>query len=152
MHPRCLSGRRVCCLKVTEPLSCCGGRLCASPCTVFQQVPVLVLWSHAFSMCSLQTSVLFVSMRVEISLFSSGMPGCCGVSLLVQSLCLTLLRMSCGRSLSVLRILPTGTCFFPALYSTLANVSLASCMSVGGCSAAKASSVSCVNLSQSAFL
>ena len=31
------------------------------------------LWSHGFSMCSLQISVLFVSMRVEISLFSSGM-------------------------------------------------------------------------------
>ena len=30
------------------------------------------LWSHGFSMCSLQISVLFVSMRVEISLFSSG--------------------------------------------------------------------------------
>ena len=33
------------------------------------------LWSHGFSMCSLQISVLFVSMRVEISLFSSGMLG-----------------------------------------------------------------------------
>ena len=65
------------------------------------------LWSHGFSMCSLQISVLFVSMRVEISLFSSGMLGCCGVFLLVQFLCLILLRMSCGRSLSVLRILPT---------------------------------------------
>ena len=32
------------------------------------------------------------------------------------------------------------------------NVLFASCMSVGGCSAEKASSVSCVNLSQSAFL
>ena len=99
------------------------------------------LWSHGFSMCSLQ-----------ISLFSSGMLGCCGVFLLVQFLCLILLRMSCGRSLSVLRILPTGMCFFPALYSMLVNVLFASCMSVGGCSAAKASSVSCVNLSQSAFL
>ena len=39
---------------------------------------MFVLWSHAFSMCSLQISVLFVSMRVEISLFSSGMLGCCG--------------------------------------------------------------------------
>ena len=37
-----------------------------------------------------------------------------GVFLLVQFLCLILLRMSCGRSLSVLRILPTGMCFFPA--------------------------------------
>ena len=70
------------------------------------------LWSHGFSMCSLQISVLFVLMRVEISLFSSGMLGCCGVFLLVQFL--ILLRMSCGRSLSVLRILPTGMCFFPA--------------------------------------
>ena len=113
---------------------------------------MFVLWSHAFSMCSLQISVLFVSMRVDISLFSSGMLGCCGVFLLVQFLCLILLRMSCGRSLSVLRILPTGMCFFPALYSMLVNVLFASCMSVGGCSAEKASSVSCVNLSQSAFL
>ena len=32
----------------------------------------------------------------------------------------------------------------------LVNVLFASCMSVGGCSAEKASSVSCVNLSQSA--
>ena len=110
------------------------------------------LWSHGFSMCSLQISVLFVSMRVEISLFSSGMLGCCGVFLLVQFLCLILLRRSCGRSLSVLRILPTGMYVFPALYSMLVNVLFASCMSVGGCSAAKASSVSCVNLSQSAFL
>ena len=42
------------------------------------------LWSHGFSMCSLQISVLFVLMRVEISLFSSGMLGCCGVFLLVH--------------------------------------------------------------------
>ena len=34
----------------------------------------------------------------------------------------------------------------------LVNVLFASCMSVGGCSAEKAYSVSCVNLSQSAFL
>ena len=54
---------------------------------------MFVLWSHAFSMCSLQISVLFVSMRVEISLFSSGMLGCCGVFLLVQFLCLILLRI-----------------------------------------------------------
>ena len=67
------------------------------------------LWSHGFSMCSLQISVLFVLMRLEISLFSSGILGCCGVFLLVQFLCLILLRMSCGRSLSVLRM-----CFFPA--------------------------------------
>ena len=72
------------------------------------------LWSHGFSMCSLQISVLFVLMRLEISLFSSGILGCCGVFLLVQFLCLILLRMSCGRNLSVLRILPTGMCFFPA--------------------------------------
>ena len=66
-------------------------------------------------MCSLQISVLFVLMRVEISLFSSGMLGCCGVFLLVQFLCLILLRMSCGRSLSVLRILPTGMMFLSCL-------------------------------------
>ena len=52
----------------------------------------------------------------------------------------------------MLRILPTGMCFFPAWYSMLVNVLFASCMSVGGCSAEEASSVSCVNLSQSAFL
>ena len=34
----------------------------------------------------------------------------------------------------------------------LVNVLFASCMSVGGCSAVKASSVSCVNLSHSTFL
>ena len=33
------------------------------------------LWSHGFSMCSLQISVLFVLMRLEISLFSSGILG-----------------------------------------------------------------------------
>ena len=75
---------------------------------------VFLLGSHGFSMCSLQISVLFVLMRVEISLFSSGMLGCCGVFLLVQFLCVILLRMACGRSLSVLRILPTGIYVFPA--------------------------------------
>ena len=75
---------------------------------------MFLLWSHGFSMCSLQISVLFGLMRVEISLFSSGMLGSCGVFLLVQFLCAILLRMACGRSLSVLRILPTGMCFFPA--------------------------------------
>ena len=40
---------------------------------------MFLLWSHGFSMCSLQISVLFVLMRVESSLFSSGMLGCCGV-------------------------------------------------------------------------
>ena len=52
----------------------------------------------------------------------------------------------------MLRILPTGMCLFPVWYSMLVNVLFASSMSVGGYSAAKASSVSCVNLSQSAFL
>ena len=75
---------------------------------------MFLLWSHGFSMCSLQISVLLVFMRVEISLFSSGMLGCCGVFLFVQFLCVILLRMFCGRSLSVLRILPTGMYFFPA--------------------------------------
>ena len=69
---------------------------------------MFLLWSHGFSMCSLQISVLFVLMRVEISLFSSGILGSCGVFLLVKFLCAILLRMGCGRSLSVLRILPTG--------------------------------------------
>ena len=39
---------------------------------------MFLLWSHGFSMCSLQISVLFVLMRVEISLFSSGILGFCG--------------------------------------------------------------------------
>ena len=65
-------------------------------------------------MCSFQISVLFVLMRVEISLFNSGILGSCGVFLLVKFLCAILLRMGCGRSLSVLRILPTGMCFLPA--------------------------------------
>ena len=34
--------------------------------------------------------------------------------LLVKFMCAILLRMGCGRSLSVLRILPTGMCFLPA--------------------------------------
>ena len=102
------------------------------------------LWSHVFSMCSFQISVLFVFMRVEI-LFNSGIVGSCGVFLLVVFLCAILWRMGLGRSLSVLRILP-------AWYSMLVNVLFASCMSVGGCGAVKTSSVSCVNLSQFAFL
>ena len=75
---------------------------------------MFLLWSHGFSMCSLRISVLFVLMRVDISLFSSGKLGSCGVFLLVHFLCVILLRMACGRSLSVLRILPTGMYFFPA--------------------------------------
>ena len=71
------------------------------------------LWSHGFSMCSLQISVLFVLMRLEISLFSSGILGCCGV--FCWSSFSVLFCCECrGRSLSVLRILPTGMCFFPA--------------------------------------
>ena len=98
-------------LNVMELLSCCGGRLCARQCIVFQ-VLVFLLWYHGFSMCSFQISVLFVLMRVDISLFNSGILGSCGVFLLVKFLCAILLRM--GRNLSVLRILPTGMCFFPA--------------------------------------
>ena len=75
---------------------------------------MFLLCSHGFSMCSLQISVLFVLMRVEISLFSSGILGSCGVFFLVRFLCAILLRMGGGRSLSVLRILPTGMCFLPA--------------------------------------
>ena len=75
---------------------------------------MFLLCSHGFSMCSLQISVLFVLMRVEISLFSFGMLGSCGVFFLAQFLCVDLLRMACGRSLSVLRILPTGMYFSPA--------------------------------------
>ena len=65
-------------------------------------------------MCSFQISVLFVLMRVEISLFNSGILGSCGLFLLVNFLCAILLRMSRGRSLPVLRILHTGMCFLPA--------------------------------------
>ena len=42
------------------------------------------LWSHGFSMCSLQISVLFVFMRVEISLFNSSIVGSCGMYFLVM--------------------------------------------------------------------
>ena len=42
--------------------------------------------------------------------------------------------------------------FLPAWYSMWVNVLLALCMSVSGCIAVKASSMSCVNLFQSAFL
>ena len=51
------------------------------------------LWSHGFSMCSFQISVLFLLMRVEITLFNSGILGSCGVFLLVKFLCAILLRM-----------------------------------------------------------
>ena len=91
-------------------------------------------------------------MGVEISLFNSDIVGSCGVFLLVMFMCAIMLRMGNGRSLSVLRILPTGMCYLPAWCSMLVNVLFASCMSVGGCIAVNASSVSCVNLSQSAFL
>ena len=47
-------------------------------------------------------------------LFSSGILGSCGVFLLVKFMCAIFLRMGCGRSLSVLRILPTGMCFLSA--------------------------------------
>ena len=72
---------------------------------------MFLLWSHGFSLCSLQISVLFVLMRVEISLLSSDILGSYDMFLLVKFLCTILLRMDCGRSLSVLRILPTGKCF-----------------------------------------
>ena len=66
-------------------------------------------------MGSLQISVLFVFMRVEISLFNSGIVESCGVFLIVMFLCAFLLRVGCGRSLFVLRILSTGMCFFACL-------------------------------------
>ena len=72
------------------------------------------LWSHDLSMCFLQIPVWFVFMRVEISLFNSGILGSCGVFLLVKFMCAILLCMGCSRSLSVLRILPTGMGFLPA--------------------------------------
>ena len=75
---------------------------------------MFLLWSLGFSMCSIKISVLFVLMRVEISLFNYGIMGSYGVFLLGKFLCAILLRMGCGRSLSVLRILPTGMCILPA--------------------------------------
>ena len=82
--------------------------LCSSRCLCFVCDPM-------FFMCSFQISVLLVLMRVDISLFNSGILGSCGLFLLVKFLCaMHLLRMGCGRSLSVLRILPTGMCFLPA--------------------------------------
>ena len=77
-------------------------------------------------MCSLQISVWFVFMRVDISLFNYGIVGSCGVILLVMFLCAILLRMGYGRSLSVLRILSTGMCCLPAWYSMFVNVLFAS--------------------------
>ena len=56
------------------------------------------MWSHGFSMCSLPISVLFVLMRIKISLFNSDILGCCDMFLLIQFLCLILLRMSCDKS------------------------------------------------------
>ena len=74
-------------------------------------------------MCSLQISVLFAFTRVENSIFNSGIVGSCGVFLFVMFLCVILLRMlGNGRSLSVLRILPTGMCCLPAWYSMLVDV------------------------------
>ena len=43
-------------------------------------------------------------MKVEISLFNSGILGSCVVFFLVKFLCAILLRMGCGRCLSVLRM------------------------------------------------
>ena len=62
---------------------------------------MFLLWSHGLSMCFLQISVLFVLMRVEVSLFISGLLGSCGVFLLGKFLCAILLRMGCGRSFCV---------------------------------------------------
>ena len=77
-------------------------------------------------MCSLQISVLFVFMRVEISLFKVlnilRIVGSCGVFLLVMFMCAILLRMGYGRSFSELLILPTGMCCLPVWYSMLVNV------------------------------
>ena len=52
--------------------------LCSSRCLCFFCGPML------FFMCSLQISVFFVLMRVEISLVNSGILGSCGVFLLVK--------------------------------------------------------------------
>ena len=55
-----------------------------------------------YLVCAYEGGDLFVN---------SGILGSCGVFLLVKFLRAILLRMGCGRSLSVLRILPTGMCF-----------------------------------------
>ena len=47
-------------------------------------------------------------MRLKISLFNSGIMGSCSLFLLVMFLCAILLCIGYCRSLSVLRILPTG--------------------------------------------
>ena len=60
---------------------------------------MFLLCSHGFSICSIQISVLFVLMRVEISLFNSGILGsCCVFFCFVKFLCAILLRMSCGNN------------------------------------------------------
>ena len=55
--------------------------------------------------CAYEGGDLFVSSCIR---------GSCGVFLLIKFLCAILLRMACGRSLSVLRILPISMCFLPA--------------------------------------
>ena len=54
---------------------------------------MFLLWSHGFSMWSLQISVLFKLIKIEISLFSSGMLGFYDMFLLVRFLCAILLHM-----------------------------------------------------------
>ena len=54
--------------------------LCSSRCLCFVCDPM-------FFMCSFQISVLFVFMRVEISLFNFGIFGSCGLFLFVKFLC-----------------------------------------------------------------
>ena len=75
---------------------------------------MFLLWSHGFSMCFPPDFCLVCAYEGGDLFVSSGMLASCGVFLLVQFLCVILLQMVCGRSLSVLQILPTGMCFFPA--------------------------------------
>ena len=59
------------------------------------------LWFHGFSMYSFQIALLFVLMRVKISLFNSSILGSCGVFCLSSFCVLICCVMGCGRSLSV---------------------------------------------------
>ena len=77
---------------------------------------MFLLWSNRFSMCSPPDFCLVCAYAGWRSLcLAPVMLGSCGVFLLVQFMCVILLRMACGRSLSVLRILPTGNVFLSCL-------------------------------------
>ena len=88
--------------------------------------------------------VLFVLMRVEISLFNSGILGSCGVFFTCQVSVCYFLRMGYGRSLSAYWYV-----FLAWLVKYVGECLVCVIMYVGRCSAVKES---CVYLSQSSFL